>query len=77
MKDEISAVQASGMADYDVGFNFAFDLLQQFNYTGRKEDDGDGAQCNRMIMLLTDNTISLTPDILKKYNADKQVCTTL
>ncbi|WAR26686.1 CA2D2-like protein [Mya arenaria] len=49
--EEVDNVQAIGMADFGAGFRFAF---EQFDKLKNQTAGERGAECNRMIMLLTD-----------------------
>ncbi|XP_052250046.1 voltage-dependent calcium channel subunit alpha-2/delta-2-like isoform X2 [Dreissena polymorpha] len=62
---EVQHIEASGMADYTAGLTFAFELFENL----KNQTDGlRGAECNRMIMLLTDGGTELAEDVFKKYN---------
>ena len=71
LKANVSEMTAKNMAHYDVGFEAAFKHFVAFNET--EADSNDGANCNRVIMFLTDGGSEHAEKVFKKYNKDKRV----
>ncbi|XP_053376800.1 voltage-dependent calcium channel subunit alpha-2/delta-2-like [Mercenaria mercenaria] len=63
--EEVDTIQAEGMANYNAGLTFAF---EQFIKLKNETNGRRGADCNRMIMVLTDGGTDLAEDVFKKYN---------
>ncbi|XP_060595875.1 voltage-dependent calcium channel subunit alpha-2/delta-2-like isoform X2 [Ruditapes philippinarum] len=63
--EEVNGIEAGGMANYKAGLTFAF---EQFVKLKNQTNGRRGADCNRMIMLLTDGGSDLAEDVFKKYN---------
>jgi voltage-dependent calcium channel alpha-2/delta-2 len=70
--DAIDQLQAKGMASYAKGFEFAFEQFIKYdNYTEFEPSErleGEGANCNRVIMFLTDGGTEMPEEVFKKYN---------
>ncbi|KAK3595583.1 hypothetical protein CHS0354_009540 [Potamilus streckersoni] len=62
---KVDELVAKNQADYSAGFTFAFEQFIQFD-NGSK--NGQGANCNKLIMLLTDGGSDTVEDVFKKYN---------
>ncbi|KAL5014757.1 hypothetical protein ScPMuIL_009027 [Solemya velum] len=62
---DVDALEAKGMADYVVGFENAFQEFSKFN---ESDPRGKGADCNKMIMLLTDGGSETAKPVFEKYN---------
>lgn len=71
LKAKVQALEAEAMANYEVGFEFAFQQLLKFNAT--EADSEEGADCNRVIMFLTDGGSDHAQHVFDKYNKDKRV----
>ncbi|CAH1784579.1 unnamed protein product [Owenia fusiformis] len=65
--DAVDSIQSFGMASFANGFTFAFEEFIKFNATFF-DDLGEGAHCNRIIMLFTDGGTEEPEDVFKKYN---------
>ncbi|XP_052779430.1 voltage-dependent calcium channel subunit alpha-2/delta-2-like isoform X2 [Mya arenaria] len=68
--EEVDNVQAIGMADFGAGFRFAF---EQFDKLKNQTAGERGAECNRMIMLLTDGGTDEAQEVFDKYNPKKKM----
>ncbi|XP_064633764.1 voltage-dependent calcium channel subunit alpha-2/delta-2-like isoform X2 [Lineus longissimus] len=64
----IDSLAAGEMASYNKALEFAFKQFKKFRQTAVK---GQGAQCNEVIMLLTDGGTEMPEDVFKKYNWPK------
>ena len=64
--DAVDGLSAKNMADYHVGFEFAFQQFEKFNET--EIEGSQGADCNRVIMFLTDGGTDKPVEVFKKYN---------
>ncbi|CAD5119851.1 DgyrCDS8435 [Dimorphilus gyrociliatus] len=63
----IDDLQAKGMAKYNNAFKFAFERIKEFN---KSMDEGDleGANCNKVIMFLTDGGTDTAEEVFENYN---------
>ncbi|KAL3853325.1 hypothetical protein ACJMK2_016873, partial [Sinanodonta woodiana] len=62
---KVDELLAKNQADYSAGFTFAFEQFEKFD-NGSK--NGQGANCNKLIMLLTDGGSDTVEEVFKKYN---------
>lgn len=73
LKNFVPKLKARGMAAFDDGFRFAFDLLKDSKDNGNTTSSG----CSQSIILFTDgieeSQAQLTRDALKEKNADKKI----
>ncbi|KAI0212369.1 Voltage-dependent calcium channel subunit alpha-2/delta-1 [Lamellibrachia satsuma] len=70
LMDKVFKLTAKGMASYAKGFEFAFEQFKEFeqNKTEENEDRGEGANCNPIIMFLTDGGTEMPEKVFQKYN---------
>ncbi|GFO07404.1 voltage-dependent calcium channel subunit alpha-2/delta-2-like [Plakobranchus ocellatus] len=69
LERDVDRLEASGQADFSSALKFAFEKFQEFsaNDTG-EEKKNIGANCNKVIMLLTDGGTDNAEHIFKMYN---------
>lgn len=65
----VENLTAQDMANFKVGFEFAF--LQFEKFRNMSKQNGVGAQCNEVIMLLTDGGTDNAKEVFEKYNWSK------
>ncbi|XP_069101674.1 voltage-dependent calcium channel subunit alpha-2/delta-2-like isoform X2 [Argopecten irradians] len=68
----VDDLTARGMANFKVGLNFAFEQFEKFEakFQGQNRSSaaGEGADCNKMIMLLTDGGSDMAEEVFKERN---------
>ncbi|XP_021347654.1 voltage-dependent calcium channel subunit alpha-2/delta-2-like isoform X2 [Mizuhopecten yessoensis] len=67
----VDALTANGMANFKVGLNFAFEQFEKFEdkfADMNRSSAGEGADCNKMIMLLTDGGTDMAEEVFKERN---------
>ncbi|XP_060063810.1 voltage-dependent calcium channel subunit alpha-2/delta-2-like [Ylistrum balloti] len=67
----VDNLTAKGMANFKVGLNFAFEQFEKFEakfQDRNRSSAGEGADCNKMIMLLTDGGTDMAEEVFKERN---------
>ncbi|GAB1597394.1 voltage-dependent calcium channel subunit alpha-2/delta-2 isoform X4, partial [Argonauta hians] len=62
----VENLTAQAMANFKRGFEFAFEEFEKFR--NKSKQNGVGAQCNEVIMLLTDGGTDNAKEVFEKYN---------
>ncbi|XP_052825062.1 voltage-dependent calcium channel subunit alpha-2/delta-2 isoform X3 [Octopus bimaculoides] len=65
----VENLTAHDMANFKEGFKFAFEQFEVFR--NKSKQNGVGAQCNEVIMLLTDGGTDNAKEVFEKYNWSK------
>ncbi|XP_046727479.1 voltage-dependent calcium channel subunit alpha-2/delta-3 isoform X2 [Silurus meridionalis] len=67
-REHLDKLYAKGIGMLDIALTEAFELLDNFNQTGR------GSVCSQAIMLVTDGAVDMYDSVFEKYNSpDKKV----
>ncbi|XP_060787657.1 voltage-dependent calcium channel subunit alpha-2/delta-3 [Neoarius graeffei] len=67
-REHLDKLYAQGIGMLDIALTEAFELLNNFNQTGR------GSVCSQAIMLVTDGAVDMYDSVFEKYNSpDKKV----
>ncbi|KAK3762798.1 hypothetical protein RRG08_040494 [Elysia crispata] len=70
LERDVDKLEASGQADFSSALKFAFEKFKEFseNENDTSDDKIKGANCNKVIMLLTDGGTDNAEDIFEQYN---------
>ncbi|RUS86221.1 hypothetical protein EGW08_006016 [Elysia chlorotica] len=70
LERDVDKLEASGQADFSSALKFAFEKFKEFseNENDTSDDKIKGANCNKVIMLLTDGGTDNAEDIFREYN---------
>ncbi|XP_076448654.1 voltage-dependent calcium channel subunit alpha-2/delta-2-like [Babylonia areolata] len=68
LEKDVEELKAQGQADYQVGLRFAFQKFQEFSQNSSDGDVNVGANCNKVIILLTDGGTDNAEEVFKEYN---------
>ncbi|KAK6994362.1 Voltage-dependent calcium channel subunit alpha-2/delta-2 [Biomphalaria glabrata] len=67
LEKDVDLIKASGQADFSKAIQFAFEKFQEFN-NATDPSLNIGANCNKVIMLLTDGGTDTAESVFEKYN---------
>nr|KAG5695029.1 hypothetical protein BaRGS_015853 [Batillaria attramentaria] len=68
LEKDVDELVAGGQAEYKVGLRFAFEKFEEFANSSRNREDNMGANCNKVIILLTDGGTDNAEEVFKEYN---------
>ncbi|XP_078676554.1 voltage-dependent calcium channel subunit alpha-2/delta-1-like isoform X2 [Branchiostoma floridae x Branchiostoma belcheri] len=64
-------LEAANQANYYAGLEYAFKIFNNFQMEER--DQNQGAECNRIIVLVTENAELYPEAVFQKYNSDRSI----
>ncbi|XP_070192583.1 voltage-dependent calcium channel subunit alpha-2/delta-1-like isoform X2 [Littorina saxatilis] len=68
LERDVDSLKALGQADYEKGLRFAFEKFKEFTENQTHNDLNVGANCNKVIILLTDGGTDNAEEVFKEYN---------
>ncbi|KAL8582549.1 hypothetical protein ACOMHN_063147 [Nucella lapillus] len=68
LEKDVEELKAQGQADYQVGLRFAFQKFKEFSQNRSDGEISVGANCNKVIILLTDGGTDNAEDVFEQYN---------
>ncbi|XP_025106783.1 voltage-dependent calcium channel subunit alpha-2/delta-2-like isoform X3 [Pomacea canaliculata] len=68
LERDVDKLEAQNQADYKAGLRFAFQKFEEFSANQSSSDKNIGANCNKVIILLTDGGTDNAEDVFKEYN---------
>ncbi|CAL1541794.1 unnamed protein product [Lymnaea stagnalis] len=68
MVKDVDKISATGQADFSKAIKFVFEQFKEFERNNSNDDKNIGADCNKVIMLLTDGGTDNAEHVFEKYN---------